>query len=463
MSHENDKAYDAAIIGVGQAGNPLIKKLTGEKWNIAVIEKDFEGGSCINYGCTPTKAMISSSKAAYMATNADQWGISTRGVETDFTKVIQRRNNIVEMFRKSTTDFLEENENISFYRGTASFKDKTSLIITNNNGKQQTIHADKIFINTGTVPRIPDMTGLVNVNFHTSKNWLEIEALPKKLAIIGGGYIGLEFAQMFHRLGSEVILFQNGTQLMAREDEDIAAEMKTILEDEGIRIQLEANILDVKKDGNHINITYETPDGRHESAADNLLVAAGTRAAAGDLNLERAGIDTDNKGYILVNEKLQTSTENIYALGDVKGGPEFTHISYDDYRILENHLFGDDTRYISDRPIPYTLFTDPQLGRIGLNEKMANKSNIDFRLAKINANYIARSIETGHEKGLLKVLIASNDTILGASLLMDEGGELMAALQIAMMGKLTYQQLRDGVFAHPTYAEGFNTLFSGIQ
>jgi pyruvate/2-oxoglutarate dehydrogenase complex dihydrolipoamide dehydrogenase (E3) component len=463
MSAKNNITYDAAIIGVGQAGNPLIKKLVSEKWNIAVIEKDFEGGSCINYGCTPTKAMISSAKTAYMAQNADQWGINTRGVEADFKKVIQRRNNIVEMFRKSTTDFLEGNENITFFRGTASFNDKKSLAVTDNNGKQQYIQANKIFINTGTVPRIPDIPGLVNVDFHTSKNWMEIESLPKKLAIVGGGYIGLEFAQMFHRLGSEVTLFQNGTQLMPREDEDIAAEVKTILEDEGVGIHLEANILNVKKESNNIKITYQTPDGRHESSASTLLIAAGTSAAIHDLHLEHAGINTDKKGYIIVNEKLQTSTQNVFALGDVKGGPEFTHISYDDYRILENYLFGDNTRFITDRPIPYALFTDPQLGRIGFNEKMAKKSNIEFRLAKINANDIARSIETGHEKGLLKVLIADNDTIVGASLLMDEGGELMAALQIAIMGKIKYQQLRDGVFAHPTYAEGFNTLFSGIQ
>ena len=462
MSSKNNVTYDAAVIGVGQAGNPLIKKLVSENWNIAVIEQEFEGGSCINYGCTPTKAMISSAKIAYMAQNANQWGIITRDVEADFQKVIERRNRIVEMFRKSTTDFLEGNENIAFYRGTASFHDEKSLTITDNHGKQQTIQAGKIFINTGTVPRIPGIPGLHNVNFHTSKNWMEITTLPKKLAIVGGGYIGLEFAQMFHRLGSEVTLFQNGSQLMPREDEDIAAEMKSILEKEGIDIHLEANIHNVKNENNTIKITYETPDGRGETSASNLLVAAGTNAAIHDLHLENAGISTDKREYIKVNEKMETSTANIFAMGDVKGGPEFTHIAYDDYRILENHLFGDDKRFISDRPIPYTLFTDPQLGRIGFNEKMAKKSNVDFRLAKINANYIARSIETGHEKGLLKVLIADNDTILGASLLMDEGGELMAALQIAMMGKITYQQLQDGVFAHPTYAEGFNTLFGSI-
>lgn len=457
------KSFDAIIIGVGQAGNPLAKKLIDQGWSIAVVEKEFEGGSCINYGCTPTKAMISSAKTAYVAKHSDKWGIELDGYKADFNKVIQRRNNVVEMFRKSTTDFLEGAPNISFYRGTAVFESETSINIDTTQGDRITIQSNKVFINTGTIPRIPPIDGLKDVNYYTSKNWMQITSLPRKLIILGGGYIGVEFAQMFKRLGSRVSLFQSGAQLMPREDEDIAEAVKNILEEEAIQVFLNAQVKKVKQNNDELILSCEIDGTLEEFSATDLLVATGTTPATSNLQLSKIGIETDDHGYIKVNEKMETSVKGVFALGDVKGGPEFTHISYDDFRILDNHLFGDDTRFITDRPIPYTLFTDPQLGRVGLNEKMAQKSNIEYRLAKIDANYMARAIETGNEKGLLKVLIADNDTILGASLLMEEGGEMMAALQIAMMGKIKYQLLRDGVFAHPTYAEGFNALFSAVQ
>lgn len=462
MKVPENKRFDAAIIGVGQAGNPLAKKLVNEGWHIAVIEKDLEGGSCINYGCTPTKTMIASAKAAYIARNSDNWGITTGNVQANFKDVIQRRNKIVDVFRKSTTEFLEETENITFFRGTASFTGQKTLAITSNTGDTETIQANKIFINTGTNPKIPAIEGLNDVEYHTAKTWMEIETLPEHLIIIGGGYIGLEFSQMFQRLGSRVTLLQDGPQLMLREDEDIAEMTRKILVNEGVDIQLNAIIQQAQKKDGSIEISYSVEGAPKTVKGTHLLVAVGTGAAIKSLNPEIAGIAIDEKGYIKVNEKMETSTEGIFALGDVKGGPEFTHISYDDYRILENHLFGDDTRFLSNRPVPYTLFTDPQLGRVGFNEKMAKKSNVKYRIAKMEAKYIARTIETGNDNGLLKVLIADNDTILGASLLMDEGGEIMSALQIAMMGIVTYQQLRDGVFAHPTYVEGFNSLFSDV-
>ncbi len=453
--------FDAIIIGVGQAGNPLAARLVKEGWNIAVIEKEHEGGSCVNFGCTPTKAMISSASAANTISRADDWGINVGSFSTEFNLVTERRDEIVKMFRSGTTDFLENEEKIKFYRGTAAFTDKKVVKVKAQDGKEYLLTADKIFINTGSVPRKLRLNGLEDIRYFTSHNWMDIQKLPEPLCIIGGGYIGVEFAQLFTRLGGRVVMLQKHDQLMPREDADIAEAIKKFLEEEGVTVKLNTDVSKVKKaEGNKIQVQYITEGKSEKVDASHLLVAAGTVAATELLNLKAGGIEADKQGYIRVNDKLETNIKGIYALGDCKGGPEFTHISYDDYRVLENHLFGDNTRSINDRPLPYVLFTDPQLGRIGLNEKVAKKQNITYRKAEMPASRIARAIETSQTTGTVKVLIGEDDQILGASVLTGEGGELMTMLQIAMMGKLTWQQLRDGLFAHPTWAESLNNLFA---
>ncbi|HYX09180.1 MAG TPA: FAD-dependent oxidoreductase, partial [Bacteroidales bacterium] len=389
--------FDAIIIGAGQAGNPLSAKLVKEGWKIAVIEKEHEGGSCVNFGCTPTKAMISSAAAANTIAHADEWGINVGSFSTEFNLVIERRDEIVKMFRSGTTDFLEKEEKIKFYRGTASFAGKKIVQVKDQNGEEHQLTADKIFINTGSVPRKLQLKGLEDITYYTSHNWMDIHKLPEPLCIIGGGYIGVEFAQLFSRLGSRVILLQKHDQLMPREDRDIAEEIHKFLKKDGVEVKLNADISRVKNsEGNKIQVQYTAGEKTEKIDVSHLLIAAGTVAATELLNLKAGGIEADNKGYIKVNEKLETSIEGIYALGDCKGGPEFTHISYDDYRVLENHLFGNDTRSLNDRPLPYVLFTEPQLGRIGFNEKEARKRNITYRKAEMPAGRIARAIETGH-------------------------------------------------------------------
>lgn len=456
--------FDAIIIGVGQAGNPLSARLVKEGWKIAVIEKEHEGGSCVNFGCTPTKAMISSAAAAYTISRAEDWGINVGGFSTEFNLVTERRDEIVKMFRGGTTDFLENEEKIEFYRGIASFVNKKVIKVKDQDGKEHLLTADKIFINTGSVPRKLKLNGLEDVRYFTSHNWMDIQKLPEPLCIIGGGYIGTEFAQLFTRLGGRVIMLQKHDQLMPREDTDVADEILKFLEEEGVTVKLNAEVTKVKKaEGNKIHVQF-TSEGKSEKMdVSHLLIASGTVAATELLNLKAGGIEADKQGYIRVTDKLETNIKGIYALGDCKGGPEFTHIAYDDYRVLENHLFGDNTRSINDRPLPYVLFTDPQLGRVGLNEKEAKKQNIAYRKAEMPASRIARAIETNRTKGLVKVLIGEDDQILGASVLSGEGGELMTMLQIAMMGKLTWQQLRDGLFAHPTWAESLNNLFAKVE
>ncbi len=455
--------YDAVIIGVGQAGEPLAHRLVKEGYHTAVIEKDLEGGSCINYGCTPTKTMISSAYTAYVIRKSQEWGIHASISELDFGRICERRDRIVESFRQKMTDFLEKGEKPDFFRGTATFTGERKIRISLNDGGRTEFTGDKIFINTGTYPRIPEIDGLSQLKYYTAKNWMEIRELPESMLIVGGGYIGAEFAQMFRRLGTEVIIAQKSGQLLPREDEDIAAEITHFLEEENITVHLGSTVEKVRKaDNKYIEVIIATKNEKVKKKVTHILIAAGTKPATEELNPGAAGIDTDENGYIRVNDRLETGVKGIYAMGDCKGGPEFTHISYDDFRIVSDQLFGEGKKTTRARFVPYTLFTDPELGRIGLNEKSARTEKISYRLAEMKTSHISRAIETNRPKGKIKVLIGEDDRLLGASVLAAEGGEIMAVVQIAMKGNLKYQDLRDAIFAHPTLSEGLNSVFMNI-
>lgn len=293
---------------------------------------------------------------------------------------------------------------------------------------------------------------------------MNLEELPEHLMILGGSYIGLEFGQMYARLGSKVTVLQHGRQLAPREDEDVAETIQKFLEEEGVEVLLEADTKKVRKSSSGIELTYQHQGQVKEIRGSHLLIATGTTPNTPPLALEKTGVENSPQGYIEVNQHLETNQEGIFALGDCKGGPEFTHISYDDYRIVKDHLFGDKKRNMKDRMVPYTMFTKPELGRIGLSEKQARQQQIQYKLAAMPMSHVARAIEANQTTGLLKVLIdTENGHILGAACLAEEGGELMAMLQIAMMGNLTYEHLRDAIFAHPTYAEAFNNLFASLK
>jgi len=457
------KTYDAIIIGVGQAGSPLASTLSGKGWKTAVIERQHPGGSCVNYGCTPTKTMVASASVSHIVSTAAEVGIEATAPKTNFQQVIKRRDEIVKQWREGVEKTIFESDNIDYFFGEASFASKKQIKVTLNEGGEEELTAEKIFINVGTSPRIPDIQGLNKIDYLTSKSMMDLKELPEHLIILGGSYIGLEFGQMYRRLGSKVSIIQNAKQLAPKEDQDIAAYIKEFLEKEGVDVYLNSELSKVEKSGANIVCSLEGQVNKNIEGS-HLLLAIGTNPNTKNLQAEQSGITLAKHDYIEVSEYLETNVEGIFALGDCKGGPEFTHISYDDFRIVNDYLFGEKKRKISDRPVPYTMFTKPELGRVGLNEKKAKEQGIEYQIAQMPMSKAARAIEANETSGILKVLVNPKDkTILGASCLAEVGGEMMSMLEIAMMGGLTYEQLRDGVFAHPTYGETLNNLFASVE
>lgn len=456
--------FDAIIIGIGQAGNPLASRLSQEGWQIAVVERKFPGGTCVNYGCTPTKTMIASAKVAYTAKDSRRFGVQADNVKVDLKQIKTRKDEIVENSRQRIEKKFEEDQNIHLIYGEAHFTGSKSIAIALNQGGSREIKADRIFINTGVSPRMPDIEGLDQAPVLNNETIMELEEVPEHLIVIGGSYIGLEFGQMFSRFGSRVTVIESGLQLVSREDSDVASALKDIFEQEGMAVYLQAKPEKATFDQGKLTLNGNMGKQMFQVKGSHLLIGAGRIPNTQSLNLSAAGIETDQKGFIKVNDKLETSQPDVYALGDVKGGPAFTHISYDDYRVVVKNMFENGDRSISDRMTPYTMFTDPQLGRVGLNEKMARSKQIDYKLAQMPMEMSARAYETGQTKGMMKVLInPENDRLLGVTILGEEGGEIMAVLQTAMMGDLPYTALRDGVFAHPTYAESLNNLFMKVE
>ncbi len=461
---QNMETFDAIIIGSGQAGSPLAVSLAKQGLRTAIIERSHLGGTCINTGCTPTKAMIGSAQAAYTAKNSQDLGVTTAHVQVDFQKIIARKDKIVENFRAGSANSLEDKENIALVRGQARFIDKKMVEVALNEGGKRVLKADKIFIDTGSKTHVPDIEGIETSGYLDNRTIMELHELPEHLMIIGGGYIGLEFGQMFHRFGSKVSIFQHGEHIADHEDDDVADELANILQDEGIDIHLNSSIESVSKSGAFVTLSGSFSGKKQQYTGTHLLVATGRMPNTGELQLDKTGVKTGEKGYITVNNKLETNIEGIYALGDVKGGPQFTHVSYNDYLIVAANLPENKTPATTDqRILTYTMFTEPQLGRAGLTEKQAKEKGIRYKVAKLPMKKVARGIETGHTEGFMKALVdESNDKIIGTAMLCMEGGEIASAVLIAMMGGLTYQQLRDGMFAHPTLTESLNNLFATL-
>ena len=460
-----DKRYDAVIIGSGQAGNPLARALAGAGLRTALVEREHVGGTCINEGCTPTKTMVASARVAYLARRGKDYGVNTGPVAVDMSVVRRRKRDIVNSFRDGNPRRLETTEGVDLIFGTASFLGPDMFeIIENNGGAIYRIKAERIFINTGGRPSLPKVEGLENIPFLDSTSIMELGELPDHLIALGGGYIGLEFGQMFRRFGSRVTIIQRGEKLLAREDDDISEEVAKILREDGLELLTGATTRRAERlpDG-QIRLTVATKDGERTITGSHLLVSSGRVPNTEKLNLAAAGIQTDKNGFIVVNERLETNVPGVYALGDVKGGPAFTHISYDDYRIIRANLLeppGGTPQTTKNRLLPYTCFIDPQLGHVGLNETEAKEQGINYKVAKIPMNYIARALEMDESRGLMKAIVdADSGLILGATVLGIEGGEMMAALQMAIIGKVPYTVLKEAVFAHPTLAESFNTLF----
>jgi pyruvate/2-oxoglutarate dehydrogenase complex dihydrolipoamide dehydrogenase (E3) component len=456
--------YDAVVIGAGQGGVPLSQALARAGRKTALIEREHVGGTCINVGCTPTKTMVASARAAYMDRRSADYGVHDGPVTVDMSEVRHRKREIVDSFRNSGVRRIEATEGLDLIAGEASFTGPKTLAVRTNDGEEFMLDADNVFIDTGARPANPPIEGLDSVPALNSTSIMELGDLPEHLLVLGGSYVGLEFAQMFRRFGSEVTIVQRGGQLMGREDQDIAEAVAEILREDGIEVLLGTQTRRAAQDDGKILLTVDTSEGERTLSGSHLLVAAGRPPNTETLNLEAAGIERDKRGFIEANERLETSVPGVYALGDVKGGLAFTHISYDDFRIIRTNLLEDGRATIADRQVPYTMFTDPQLGRIGMSEQEARDQDRDVRVARLPMNYVTRAIETGETRGFMKAVVdAETDQILGCAVLGVEGGEIMAMIQIAMMGNLPYTALRDSVFAHPTLAESLNSLFSTVE
>ena len=455
--------FDAIVLGTGQAGKPLALDLAAAGRRTAVVERGHVGGTCVNVGCTPTKTMVASARVAYLARRAADYGVRCGPVAVDLAQVRARKQAVVDDFRTAGQRRLEEAENVELIFGEGRFTAPKVVEVRLKAGGTRALTADAIFINTGCRPARPAVDGLDSVEALDSTSVMELGAVPDHLLVLGGGYIGLEFGQMFRRFGSAVTVVHRGEQLLAREDPDVAEEVHKVLQEDGIEVLLQTEATRVRPGGRGIALQLRGPAGDRTVSGSHLLVATGRTPNTDGLDLAAAGVRVDARGFIPVNDRLETNVAGIYALGDVNGGPAFTHVSYDDYRVVRNNLLRGGQSTTRGRLVPYTVYIDPQLGRVGLTEQEARAQGRTIRVARIPMSWVARALEMAEPRGFIKAVVdAETRQILGAAVLAVEGGEIMSMLEIAMMAGLPYTALGEGVFAHPALAEGLNTLFTSM-
>lgn len=458
------KKYDAVVIGSGQAGTPLSKRLAKAGLKTALIEKRWVGGTCVNDGCSPTKAMVASAKLAWSVANSHKLGIHVGSYTVDLDDILARKEEIVHSMRGNSEKGILETDNLDLIYGSAYFSAEKQITVNLNDGGQEIIQADKFFLNPGKKTAILDIDGLSEIDYLTSTSMMELREIPEHLLVIGSGYIALEFGQMFRRFGSKVTILERSERILLKEDEDIAEQIVDIFSKEDIEIITGCEVDAFKKTDKRISVSLKINGKGKTMFCSHVLIAAGRIPQTADLRLGVAGVKMDGKGYIRVNGRLETSVKGIYALGDVKGGPAFTHIAYDDYRIIRTNLLENGKASTTNRIVPYCMFIDPQLGRVGITEQQAKEEGREVLVAKISNASVARSIETGDTRGMMKAIIdKKTGKILGATVLAEQGGEIVTILQMAMLGGITYQQIKEGVFAHPTYAESLNNLFMTLD
>jgi pyruvate/2-oxoglutarate dehydrogenase complex dihydrolipoamide dehydrogenase (E3) component len=444
--------YDVLIIGGGQAGIPLAYALAGEGLSVALAERKDLGGSCVNFGCTPTKAALASARVAHMARRGAEFGIEVPEVRVDFPAVLSRAREIAATSRNNLNKGMEGSENPTLIRGHARLDGREDEAFRVHIG-EETVLARRLVVNTGTRTLVPPIEGIDSVDYIESGNWLEKTDLPEHLVVIGGGYIGLEMSQFYRRMGSRVtVIVGSSGQVAGREDEDVATAMQALLEDEGIAFVHRARVKSVRNDGGEIAVTLEG-EGPEELRASHLFVATGRKPNTDDLGLETIGIEVPKNGIIAADERLSAGVEGVWVAGDVRGGPMFTHTSYDDFRILASQIAGDGSR-TTERVVPYAIFTDPELGRVGLTEREAREAGYDVEVMRFEMKRDGKSREIGETKGFIKVIVdGSDDRILGAAMLAVEGAELVHVYIDLMNANAPYTVLRDAVHIHPTIAE----------
>lgn len=458
MAKQNVK-YDSIIIGSGQGGNPLAQQLAGRGEKVALIESGPLGGTCINTGCTPTKTIVASAQIAHYARNAQRWGVHAADIRVDLPAVLRRKNDIVRQMRSGWEKKVDQPGKPDLIRGRAHFTGMKQLEVSG-----QTLEGNRVFIDTGASPAIPKIPGLASVPFLTNVSMLELEELPRRLIVLGGGYVGLEFGQMFRRFGSEVTIIQSAEHILPNEDEDVTTELQHCLEAEGVKIDVGAKAIAVRGTQGNIEVDVAAGDLTETISGSHLLVATGRTPNTKDLALDKTGVKTDEKGFIVVNDRLETTAPDIWALGDVNGGPAFTHISYNDFQIVYANLFeGKDLR-TSARILPYAVYTDPTLGRVGVTEKAARREGRRLKIGKVPMTHVARAIERDEMQGFMKLIVdAATDCVLGASILSVEGGELVQILSMLMLADKPYTLLKGAIYIHPTLAEGFFGLMDSVH
>ena len=453
--------FDDVVLGGGKGGKSLAMALAKAGHSVALIEKGQIGGSCINVACIPTKTMVASAKVVELARRAGDYGYPLTPPQAALAPVIERKRRVVSGMVDTHWTLFTSTPNMTFLLGDGVFVGDRTIEVAMTDGSQRVIRGERVYINTGSHTTIPPIPGLDTVDYLTSTSVMELEELPAKLAIIGGGYIALEFAQVFRRLGSEVVVIQRGERFLPNEDRDIANEIRKVLAEDGIEFLDNAETDSVRPGPQGIEVRCSRNGVPTDLHCSHLMVAVGRTPNTSGLGLDAAGVQVNPRGAITVNDRLETTAANVYAMGDCNGGQLFTHVSWDDYRILLANVLHGAGRSTTGRLVPYTLFIDPELGRVGLTEEQALAQGYDVSVVALPAGKVPRANTAGETKGMLKAVIdRKTDQILGCSLFCHEAGEVASVVQMAMIGRVPYQQVRDTIFTHPTMAEALNLLFA---
>ena len=450
--------FDAIIVGAGQAGPPLAGRLTAAGQTVAVIERKLVGGTCVNTGCIPTKTLVASAHVAHAARRGADYGIGTGEVTVDMPKVKARKDEISQGDRHGLESWLEGMDGCTFIRGHARFEGPHTIRVDD-----QVLEADQIFLNVGGRATAPPIPGLADVDYLTNVGILDLDVVPEHLVIIGGSYIGLEFAQMYRRFGARVSVVERGPRVTAREDEDVSAAIQEILESEGVDVHVGATGMRVMKHDNASGFDLYPRDGAEPISGSHLLVATGRRPNTDDLGLDVAGIETDERGYIVVDDQLRTSVDGVWAMGDCNGKGAFTHTSYNDFEIVAANLLDDDPRRVSDRVPTYALYIDPPLGRAGMTADEVRKSGRKALVGKRPMTKVGRAVEKGETRGFMKVVVdAETHEILGASILGVGGDEVVQDILDVMTAKLPYTAISRTMHIHPTVSELVPTMLQEL-
>ena len=451
------RRFDAIVVGAGQAGPPLAGRLTAAGHTVAMVERKLIGGTCVNTGCIPTKTLVASAQAAHLARRGADYGVGTGAVSVDMARVKERKDAIMLGDRRGVEDWLYGMDGCTVIRGHARFEDPHKLRIGD-----EALHAERIFLNVGGRAVVPDIPGLADIDFLTNVSILELDTLPEHLVIVGGSYIALEFAQMFRRFGARVTVVEKGPRLASREDEDVSETVRSILQDEGIDIIVEAADIRIAKRDNGFELTPRA--GAAPIAGSHLLLAVGRRPNTDDLGLEHAGVHTDARGYITVDDQLKTNVDHIWAMGDCNGKGAFTHTSYNDFEIVAGNLLDDDPRRVSDRIMAYALYIDPPLGRAGMTVEQVRASGRPALVGQRPMTKVGRAVEKGETQGFMKVVVdAETRQILGAAILGVGGDEAIHAILDVMSAKAPYTTLSRTMNIHPTVCELIPTVLQEMS